>query len=81
MLFRPVGSSKLQRIQGAYITEDEIARVTDRWRAQGAPAYDQEMLEGREAIEESDGRSSPDEDDLLEEAIHSSRRPRRHPSR
>ncbi len=71
MLFRPVGSSKLQRIQGAYITEDEIARVTDRWRAQGEPAYDQEMLEGREAIEESDGGDlSPDEDDLLEEAIH-----------
>jgi S-DNA-T family DNA segregation ATPase FtsK/SpoIIIE len=70
MLFRPVGSSKLQRIQGAYITEDEIARVTDRWRAQGEPAYDQELLEGREAIEESDGDLSPDEDDLLEEAIH-----------
>src|SRR3954463_6880360 len=29
MLFRPIGSSKLQRIQGAYITEDEVARVTD----------------------------------------------------
>jgi DNA segregation ATPase FtsK/SpoIIIE, S-DNA-T family len=70
MLFRPVGSSKLQRIQGAYITEDEIARVTDRWRAQGEPAYDQELLEGREAIEESEGDLSPDEDDLLEEAIH-----------
>jgi S-DNA-T family DNA segregation ATPase FtsK/SpoIIIE len=70
MLFRPVGSSKLQRIQGGYITEDEIARVTDRWRAQGEPAYDQELLEGREAIEESDGDLSPDEDDLLEEAIH-----------
>ena len=70
MLFRPVGSSKLQRIQGAYITEDEIARVTDRWRAQGEPAYDQELLEGREAIEDSDGDLSPDEDDLLEEAIH-----------
>jgi len=70
MLFRPVGSSKLQRIQGAYITEDEIARVTDRWRAQGEPAYDQELLEGREAIEDTDGDLSPDEDDLLEEAIH-----------
>ena len=34
MLFRPIGSSKLQRIQGAYITEDEVARVTDAWRAQ-----------------------------------------------
>jgi S-DNA-T family DNA segregation ATPase FtsK/SpoIIIE len=70
MLFRPVGSSKLQRIQGAYITEEEIARVTGAWRAQGEPAYDQELLEGRETIEESDGELSPDEDDLLEEAIH-----------
>jgi S-DNA-T family DNA segregation ATPase FtsK/SpoIIIE len=69
MLFRPVGSSKLQRIQGAYITEDEIARVTDRWRDQGEPAYDKELLEGRDTIEESDGELSPDEDDLLEEAI------------
>ena len=48
MLFRPVGSSKLQRIQGAYITEDEIARVTDAWRAQGEPDYEEELLEGRE---------------------------------
>jgi DNA segregation ATPase FtsK/SpoIIIE, S-DNA-T family len=70
MLFRPVGSSKLQRIQGAYITEDEIARLTDRWRAQGEPMYEQELLEGRDTIEETDGELSPDEDDLLEEAIH-----------
>ena len=27
MLFRPVGTSKLQRIQGAFVTEDEIAKV------------------------------------------------------
>jgi S-DNA-T family DNA segregation ATPase FtsK/SpoIIIE len=70
MLFRPVGSSKLQRIQGAYVTEEEIARLTTAWRAQGEPAYDQELLEGRDTIEESDGDLSPDEDDLLEEAIH-----------
>src|SRR5204863_9427706 len=38
MLFRPVGSSRLQRIQGAYITEDEHSRVTGPWRAQGEPA-------------------------------------------
>jgi S-DNA-T family DNA segregation ATPase FtsK/SpoIIIE len=69
MLFRPVGSSKLQRIQGAYVTEEEIARLTTAWRSQGEPAYDQELLEGREGVEESDGELSPDEDDLLEEAI------------
>src|SRR4029079_17773897 len=71
MLFRPVGSSKLQRIQGAYITEDEIARLTNAWRSQGEPTYDEELLQGREeAVEEGEGELSPDEDDLLEEAIH-----------
>jgi S-DNA-T family DNA segregation ATPase FtsK/SpoIIIE len=70
MLFRPVGSSKLQRIQGAYITEEEISRLTGSWRAQGEPAYEQELLEGREMSEDSDQDLSPDEDDLLEEAIH-----------
>jgi DNA segregation ATPase FtsK/SpoIIIE, S-DNA-T family len=70
MLFRPVGSSKLQRIQGAYITEDEISRLTDSWRSQGEPSYEQELLEGREATEDSDQELSPDEDDLLEEAVH-----------
>ncbi len=70
MLFRPVGSSKVQRIQGAYITEDEVGRVTDAWRAQGEPVYEEELLEGREAPDEgSDGEFSPDQDDLLEEAI------------
>jgi S-DNA-T family DNA segregation ATPase FtsK/SpoIIIE len=70
MLFRPVGSSKLQRIQGAYITEDEVGRLTDAWRTQGEPDYEEELLEGRaETGEGSEGEFSPDQDDLLEEAI------------
>ena len=70
MLLRPVGSSKLQRIQGAYITEDEVARLTDAWRAQGEPDYEEELMEGRaETAEDADGEFSPDQDDLLEEAI------------
>jgi S-DNA-T family DNA segregation ATPase FtsK/SpoIIIE len=70
MLLRPVGSSKLQRIQGAYITEDEVARLTDAWRAQGEPDYEEELLEGRaETAEDADGEFPPDQDDLLEEAI------------
>ena len=70
MLLRPVGSSKLQRIQGAYITEDEVSRLTDAWRAQGEPDYEEELMEGRvETAEDADGEFSPDQDDLLEEAI------------
>jgi S-DNA-T family DNA segregation ATPase FtsK/SpoIIIE len=69
MLYRPVGSSKLQRIQGAYITEEEIARLTDEWRRQGEPAYDQELLDGPERDDDPEREFAPDEDDLLRAAI------------
>ncbi len=71
MLFRPVGSSKLQRIQGAYMTEEEIARVTGHWAKQGEPEFDLALLEDKSAdemIEGRDGEFSPDQDDLLADA-------------
>ena len=71
MLFSPVGSSKLQRIQGAYIDEDQIAELTEAWRIQGKPEFQEELLE---EVESADGDSDDaefhrDEDPLLEEAI------------
>ena len=45
MLFRGAGTSKLQRIQGAFITEDEIARITGHWAKQGEPEFEAELLE------------------------------------
>ena len=45
MLFSPVGSSKLQRIQGAYIDEAQIAELTEAWRRQGEPEFHEELLE------------------------------------
>ncbi len=71
MLFSPVGSSKVQRIQGAYIDEEQIAELTDAWRRQGAPEFHEELLEEVEPAE-GDGEDAefhPDEDPLLEEAI------------
>jgi S-DNA-T family DNA segregation ATPase FtsK/SpoIIIE len=73
MLFSPVGSSKLQRIQGAYIDEEQIAELTGAWRRQGQPEFHDELLE--EVASEGDSGSeessdfSPDEDPLLDEAI------------
>jgi S-DNA-T family DNA segregation ATPase FtsK/SpoIIIE len=70
MLFRPVGTSKMNRIQGAFVTEDEIARVCNHWTKQGEPDFDEELLEAKEPeVEESrDGEFSPDQDDLLADA-------------
>src|SRR3990170_3918127 len=48
MLFLPPGTSKLQRIHGAYVTEPEIKRVTDFWKNQGNPAYEEIITEDPE---------------------------------
>jgi DNA segregation ATPase FtsK/SpoIIIE, S-DNA-T family len=71
MLFRPAGTSKLQRIQGAFVTEEEIARLTEHWSRQGEPEFAEELLETRPetADEEGEGELSADQDDLLEEAV------------
>ena len=71
MLFRGAGSSKLQRVQGAFITEDEIARITKHWARQGEPEFEAELLETPEEVDEEgrEGDFDPDSDDLLDEAI------------
>jgi DNA segregation ATPase FtsK/SpoIIIE, S-DNA-T family len=75
MLFSPVGSSKLQRIQGAYIDEEQIAELTDAWRRQGEPEFHDELLEevaggdGDSSGSDDSSEFNPDEDPLLDEAI------------
>jgi S-DNA-T family DNA segregation ATPase FtsK/SpoIIIE len=71
MLFSPVGSSRLQRIQGAYIDEAQIGRLTDLWRRQGEPELREELLEEvePEAPDGGVGEFDPDEDPLLADAI------------
>jgi S-DNA-T family DNA segregation ATPase FtsK/SpoIIIE len=71
MLFSPVGTSRLQRIQGAYIDEPQIAGLTDHWRRQGEPELRAELLEEveLEPHEETGEELDPDEDPLLRDAI------------
>jgi S-DNA-T family DNA segregation ATPase FtsK/SpoIIIE len=72
MLFAPVGSSRLQRIQGAFIDEAEIAKLTESWRRQGEPEFREELLEEVEdeaAEGGGDPDFDPDEDPLLSDAI------------
>ncbi len=74
MLFSPVGSSKLQRIQGAFLDEPQVEAITEAWRLQGAPELREELLEAVEPDEPDDAPLDdeagfdPDEDPLLEEA-------------
>ena len=72
MLFSPVGSSKLQRIQGAYIDEEQILELTDAWRRQGEPEFHEDLLEevpSEDAPPGDEDALHPNEDPLLDEAI------------
>jgi S-DNA-T family DNA segregation ATPase FtsK/SpoIIIE len=53
MLFVPPGSSHIQRVHGAYISETEIEKVVEFLKAQGKPQYDETILIDPEADEEA----------------------------
>ena len=71
MLFRPAGTSKLQRIQGAFVTEEEIAKITKHWAEPGRARVRRGAARGaaRGAEEETERENSPDQDDLLADAV------------
>jgi S-DNA-T family DNA segregation ATPase FtsK/SpoIIIE len=67
MLYKPLGTSKLGRVQGAYISEEETRQIVDACRRQGEPAFEQELLEAPSDVESE--QLSADEDPVLEDAI------------
>jgi S-DNA-T family DNA segregation ATPase FtsK/SpoIIIE len=72
MLFKPLGTSRLQRVQGAYVSEEEIALVVDQCRSQREQDLDESLLEAPEPArggEQGDEGFDPDEDPLLDRAI------------
>jgi DNA segregation ATPase FtsK/SpoIIIE, S-DNA-T family len=72
MLFLPPGSSRLTRLHGAFVTETEINRVTDFWKNQAKPEYDQSFLIAPPSEEDGGGEtevSNEDHDPMYEEAV------------
>ena len=73
MLFKPLGTSRLQRVQGAYVSEEEIALVVEQTK-QRDQELDEAYLELPEVFASEDdagehGEFDPDDDPLLDRAI------------
>lgn len=64
MLFLPVGSSKPTRVQGAFLSDDEVERVVDHCIEQQKASYQEEMIpeDTNEVVEEVD-------DELFDDAV------------
>lgn len=61
MLFLPPGTARLQRIHGAYISEEEITGITDFLRKQKPPEYDEKVTETIPIDETKTGNEEYDE--------------------
>jgi S-DNA-T family DNA segregation ATPase FtsK/SpoIIIE len=75
MLYLPPGTGLPMRVHGAFVSDEEVHRVCDNWRARAEPDYLDEVLDGQ--IEEIPGTYMPggfensgDESDALyDEAV------------
>jgi len=76
MLYLPAGSSRLHRIHGPYVHENEVAAVCDFWRDQAKAIYNEELLRppkdenamGGGMADGGDGGEDVD-DDLYQDAV------------
>ena len=69
MLFLPPGAAKLQRIHGAFISEQETDRLVDYLKSQGTAEYDESVLHGIEEVPEETDAGSEDYDEKYDEAV------------
>ncbi len=68
MLFLPPGSSRLIRVHGPLITEEEVIRVVEFLKQQGKPSYNEKILESPEERDEL-GEFNGQVDDLYDDAV------------
>ena len=69
MLYMPPGSSRLMRVHGSLVTEEEVSRVVEFLKSQGKPVYNERILEA--PAEQPDGEAAGDGelDDLYDDAV------------
>lgn len=63
MLYNPIGASKPIRVQGCFISDEEVEALCDFVKNQGESQYDEEIAKEIEAKAVQDKKSSPFEDD------------------
>jgi S-DNA-T family DNA segregation ATPase FtsK/SpoIIIE len=67
LLFIPPGTSRLTRIHGAYVSEDEVLRVVEFLKAQAAPEFESAILEMQ--VREQEEEELGERDEKWDEAV------------
>jgi S-DNA-T family DNA segregation ATPase FtsK/SpoIIIE len=70
LLFLPPGTSRLQRIHGPFVSDDEVKRVVEFLRKQGKPQFNEEILKMQERADEAAADDDMGDDDVFfEQAV------------
>ena len=72
MLFLPPGTSRLKRIHGPLVTDDEINETVNFLKKQGKPKYNEEILKSHAKTDEvakNGGEEDDDDDEYFEQAV------------
>ena len=72
MLFAPIGANKPIRVQGAFISDDEVEKLVEFVKAQREPEYNNTVTQEveKEAEKESSDANDVYRDELLERAVN-----------
>lgn len=81
MLYMPPGTSLPMRVHGAYVSDAEVHRVVEAWRAYGEPDYLDSIIatdklegeDGEEPDKSTDGESDPLYDEAVQIVLESKR--------
>jgi S-DNA-T family DNA segregation ATPase FtsK/SpoIIIE len=73
MLFLPPGSTDLQRLHGAFVSEAEIQKVVSAIKKQGKPMYDAEFVAALERSQNEKGAEGGMEDEEYDELYEQAR--------
>jgi S-DNA-T family DNA segregation ATPase FtsK/SpoIIIE len=63
MLYFPVGATKPLRVQGAFVSDDEVEKIVDFVKSNGVATYNEDILEEIENATKSDGEKDMEPDD------------------
>ena len=75
MLYMPIGASKPERVQGAYIASDEVERVIEWVKKQQEVSYDETMIPKKgENSSNADSKDDEPADEFYEQAVDLVRR-------
>ncbi len=69
MLYLPPGTNKLERIHGAFVSEDEVKRLVEHLKGQATPTYNEALLQPPPADAAEAEGGDGEQDEMYDQAV------------